>query len=51
MRDPYNAKEHYQSFTRNKTKKSVKQSEIKFFDIVDIKLVITEYQKTAHKLP
>ena len=56
--DPRNAKEHYQSFIRKENKKSVKQSEIitnqpKTFEspnIVDIKSIITEHQKTSHKL-
>ena len=56
--DPGNAKEHYQSFIRKKNRKSVKQSEIityqsKTFEstnIVDIKSVITEHSKTAHKV-
>ena len=56
--NPCNAKEHYQSFTIKKNRKSVKQSEIityqpKTFqnpNIVDIKSVITEHPKTSHKL-
>ena len=52
------AKQHYGSFLRNKNKKSVKQSEIstyqpKTFQIpntVDMKSVITEHPKIAHKL-
>ena len=43
--DPGNAKEHYQSFIRKKTKKSVKRSKI-----VDIKSVTTVHPKTSHKL-
>ena len=41
--DPGNAKEHYQSFIRKKTKKSVKRSKI-----VDIKSVTTVHPKTSH---
>ena len=53
--DPCNAREHYESFLRNKSRKSVKQSEIityqpKIFDTVDIKSVIAEHPKTSHKL-
>ena len=53
--DPYNAKEHYESFLRKKSGKLVKQSEIityqqKTFDTVDIKSDITEHPKTLHKL-
>ena len=53
--DPRNTKQHYQSFLRRKNMKSVKQSKIityqpKTFDIVDIKLVITEHPKTSHNL-
>ena len=40
--DPGNAKEHYQSFIRKKTKKSVKQSKI-----VNIKSVTTVHPKTS----
>ena len=48
--NPRNAKEHYQSFIRKKSRKSVKQSEIvtyqpKTFDTVDIKSFITESSK------
>ena len=58
MSDSRNAKEHYQSFSRQKNRKSVKESEIityqpKAFEnpnIVDIKSVITEHPKTSHKL-
>ena len=53
--DPCNVKEHYQSFIRQKNRKSVKQSEIityqlKTFEIVDIKPIVTEHPKTSHKL-
>ena len=56
--DPCDAKEHYQSFIRNKSTKSVKQSKIITYEpkpfenpnIVDIKSVITEHPKTSHKL-
>ena len=56
--DPRNATEHYQSFTRNKNTKSVKQSNIityqpKNFEnpnTVDIKSVIKEHPKTPHEL-
>ena len=62
--DPPNAKQHYQSFIRNKNTKSVKQSEIityqpKTFEdpnIFDIKPVITnipvitEYPKISHNV-
>ena len=56
--DPRNAKEHYQSFLKKKSRKSVKQSEIityqpKTFknpNIVDIKPVVTEYPEPSHKL-
>ena len=53
--DLCNAKEHYQSFMIKKNTKSVNQSEIityqqKFFDIVDIKSVITEHPEASHKL-
>ena len=52
--DPHNAEEHYESFLRKKSRKSVKQSEIityrpKTFDTVDIKSDITEHPKTSHK--
>ena len=53
-----NAKKYYKSFLKEKNRKSVKQSEIityqpKTFqspNIVDIKSVILEHIKTAHKL-
>ena len=56
--DPRNAKEHYQSFIKKKSRKSVKQSEIityqpKIFgnpNIVGITSAITEHSKTPHKL-
>ena len=56
--DPSNSKQHYESFLRKKSRKSVKRSEIinyqpKTFQnlsIVDITSVITEHPKTAHKL-
>ena len=51
--DPRNAKEHYQSFTRKKNTKSVKQSEIITSEkpnLVDIKSVTTEHPKASHKL-
>ena len=56
--DPRNAKEHYQTFIRNKKTKSVKQSEIITYqlgifenpNIVDTKLVIIEHPKTSQKL-
>ena len=53
--DPRNAKEIYESFLRKTNKKSIKQLQIityqpKTFDMVDIKLVITEDPKTSHKL-
>ena len=54
MPDSCSVKGH-QSFLRKNNRKSVKQSEIityelNTFDIVDIKLVITEHPKTSHKL-
>ena len=53
-----NAKEHYESFLRKKTRKSVTQSEITTYQMkifekpstVDIRSVITEHPKTSHKL-
>ena len=56
--DPRNAKEHYQSFIRKKSIKSVKQSKIitqqpKTFEnpnIDDIKSVIIAHPKTLHQL-
>ena len=56
--DLHNAKEHYQSFTRKKNTKSVKQSIIitqqpKRFEnpnIVDIESVFIEHPKVSHKL-
>ena len=56
--DLHNAKEHYQSFLKKKSRKSVKQSEIityqtKNFEnpnIVDIKSVVTEHPKASNKL-
>ena len=56
--DPCNAKEHYQSFLRNKNRRSVKQSEIIIYqpntfenpNIVDMKSFITEHPKTSLKL-
>ena len=50
--DPRNAKEHYQSFLRKKSKESVKESEITTYqpktfknsNIFDIKSVIQEYK-------
>ena len=56
--DPLNAKEHYQSFIREKNTKSVKQSETityqpKTFanpNIVGLKSVIIKHQKVLHKL-
>ena len=58
IHDPRNAKEHYQSFLRKKSRKSIKRSEIityqpKTFEnpnIVDTKSVITEHPKTSNKL-
>ena len=58
MPNPRKTKEHCQSFIIKKNRKSAKQSEIityqpKAFqnqNIVDIKSVITKYQKTSHKL-
>ena len=58
VRDPLNAKEHYQSSMTKRNRKSVKQSEIityqpKTFknpNIVDIKPVVTEYPEPSHKL-
>ena len=58
MHDYWNAKEHYQWFIRKEFTKSAKQSDIitdqpKIFEnwnIVDIKSVITEHSKTAHKI-
>ena len=58
MANPRKTKEHCQSFIIKKNRKSAKQSEIityqpKAFqnqNIVDIKSVITKYQKTSHKL-
>ena len=55
--DPLNTKEHYQSFTIKKNRKSVKQSEIITYQPktlqnpnIDIKSIITEHPKTSHKL-
>ena len=56
--DPRDAKEHYQSFIREKNTKSIKQSKIityqpKTFEnpnIVERKSIITEHPKTSHKL-
>ena len=56
--DPRNAKEHCESFSRKKNKKSVKQSEVityqpKTFEnpnIVDIKSVTTDRPKISLKL-
>ena len=56
VRDPLNAKEHYQSPVTKRNRKSVKQSEIityqpKTFknpNTVDIKSVITEHPKTSN---
>ena len=56
--DLSNAKRHYQSFFKEKNRKSVKQSEIITYipkpfenpNIVDIKSVITEHWKIFHKL-
>ena len=56
--DPRNAKGHYQSFIRKKSKKSVKQSEIITYQLetfenpntVDIKSVITYNPKNSHTL-
>ena len=56
--DPSNAKEHCQSFVRNKNTKSLKQSKIITYEpktfvysnIVDIKSVTTEHPKASHKL-
>ena len=58
LSDPCNVIEHYESFIRKKTRKSVKQSEIityqpKTFEnpnIDDIKSFITEHPETWHKL-
>ena len=52
--DPCNAKKHYQSFIREKNKKSAKQSEIitnelKTFENQSIS-VIKEHPKNSHKL-
>ena len=55
---PCNAKEHYQSFLKKKSRKSVKKSEIityqpktfKNSNIIGIKPVITEHKKTSHML-
>ena len=56
--NPGNAKEHYQSFIRNKNTKSAKQLETitcqsKTFEhpkVIHIKLFITEHPNTLHKL-
>ena len=56
--DPRDAKEHYQSFIRKKSTKSVKKSKIityqpKTFEnpnIVDTKSIIPEHPNTLHKL-
>ena len=56
VRDPLNAKEHYQSSMTKRNRKSVKQSEIityqpKTFknpNTVNIKSVITEHPKTSN---
>ena len=56
--DPYNFKEHYQSFIGNKNTKSVKQFNIITYqpktsestNILDIKSIITDHPKTSHKL-
>ena len=58
IRDPSNAKEHYQSYLKRKNTKSVKRSkrithQLKTFEnpnIVNIKSVIIEHPKTSHKL-
>ena len=51
-----NAKEHYESFLRNKNRKSVKQSEIstyqpKTFETVNIKWYIIKHPKTSYEYP
>ena len=56
--DPRNAKEHYGLFLRKKNRKSVKQSEIIFYqpkpfknpNTGDIKSVTAEHTKPSHKL-
>ena len=56
--DLHNAKEHYQSFTRKKNTKSVKQSiiitqqpkRLENPNIVDIESVFIEHPKVSHKL-
>ena len=58
MPDPSSAREHYQSFVRKKSTKSVKQSKVityqpKTFEnlnIFHIKPVIIEHPKIFHKL-
>ena len=55
IRDPRNAKEHYEWFLRKKNRKSVKQFEIityqpKTFKTVDIKLDNIKHPKNSHKL-
>ena len=53
--DPRNGKKHYQSFIKKRNTKSVNESEIityqlKAFDIVFVKSVITEHPKASQKL-
>ena len=56
--DARNAKEYYQSFLKNRTKKLVKRSKIitqqrnipENHNIIDIKSVHIEHSKTSHKL-
>ena len=56
--DPRNTKEHYGLFLRKKNRKSVKQSEIIFYqpkpfknpNTGDIKSVTAEHPKPSHKL-
>ena len=51
MRDPRNAKEHYQSFIWNKNTKPVNQSKtFESRNIVDTKSIITGNPKISHKL-
>ena len=55
---PRNAKEHYQSSIRQKSRKSVRQSEIVTYlpeafenpNVLDIKSIITGHRKASHTL-
>ena len=55
--DPWNTKEHYQSFIREKNTKSIKQAKVITYQPktsknpnIDMKSVITKHPKTSHKL-